>query len=738
MYAGNPIESAQSVREREARVRLQEESAADFTAQLHMIGLTDRAAWLPAVVLFGTLGSAFVMLGLLHQVPSGVTKMGTAGIVASLVSVYGMLHWTASPRAAHVRVSAGVVMIFWGMYLAGPLAPAVIMAALFTVLTPCYLYGPRFAVPYGLIVFTLTGITMGFAPGPQPPADGVMVVFTMFMIVASMIISERRTRSLARYNRRLAYTDPLTGIANTRRLRQRLTNSLKAFTREGQSFALFAIDLDNFKLVNDVFDHGTGDMVLQAVARELADELEPGDLVVRRGGDEFSVLVTGTRERDLDGLCDRLNEAIKRARMETCPTITPSGSVAYVRARTGDDLSSILKRADDALHRVKRALHDIHGEREDFERADTADEALRAQRRHDDFGGVQPVERLGLVKRMLGALSDTVTALNPLWGFTSFTFVPIGLVTGLLAALGQLEPLARLTGAAISAGFVVLGVAGYLAGRRNTPLRYLHPVYLTAIGLLTLAVALAGSAGSALIDVYLMLMLFAYYFFVPRAAALYAVACVLLFSGFAFSSYANAGARVAVSMTVMIVGISLVVKMRSITVSFARTNRELSEIDALTGLANVGALRRRVATAIGTATTSGPRPALISLDLDKFKRVNDHYNHTTGDQVLVAVSRAISETVREEDLVVRRGGDEFVVLTSFNEPHELDALVARLGQAIVHARLRICPDLVASASIGWSPWDIGEDADKLLAKSDVVLHSEKSAARGSRHLRAVS
>ena len=140
-----------------------------------------------------------------------------------------------------------------------------------------------------------------------------------------------------------------------RSLRERISAELGRPSGDGQPFALFAMDLDNFKQVNDRFDHSMGDRVLCAVAAALSEELEPGDLAVRRGGDEFAVLVANPAERDLDELQAALERAIARARTATCPQITPSGTVAYIRTRPGEELGAMMERADQALHDAKVA-----------------------------------------------------------------------------------------------------------------------------------------------------------------------------------------------------------------------------------------------------------------------------------------------------------------------------------------------------------------------------------------------
>lgn len=710
----------------------------DYESALNAVGLNNRSGWVVAAVLYGVGGATCTTLGVLGLLPASITALGIASIAMSLVCVYGLRRWTNSRRAVHARTLIGLTIIFGGAFLTeGTVAASIMMLPLLTLLGPCYLYGFRFAAPYALVVIALTGLAMSHSEGVQTTAHGVVLIGSMLMIVGSLLVTERRTRALASHNSRLAHTDPLTGIANTRELRETLVSRLSAQERDGREFAVFAIDLDNFKLVNDVFNHGTGDLVLKSVAYELANELEPGDLVARRGGDEFAVIAADSRERDLDELRSRLALAIHRARMEVCPAITPSGGVAYVRARDGDDLANILKRADDQLHVVKRAFHNEHGERDSLKRVSFTEEALMSAGTEVAERAAQPVGRQTPFAALREGVTKRFTDRNPLWLYAAVTFAPIGMIILGVSLVGLMEPLSPLAGAAVGGGFLLLSAASLVSGRYQVGPLLMHVMFVAAICMLTIAVADAREAGGSLVDFYAVLMLFSFYFFSPRVAVFYACICALLFSGFTLGvGYADAAVRVAVTLTVMLAAIAIGVKLRSITVRFARTNRELSEIDALTGLANVRALRSHVATAIGAAEVGGRRPALISLDLDKFKHVNDRYNHSIGDQTLVAVARAISESVRDQDIVARRGGDEFVVMGLFDAPHEVNALVARMSQAIVHARIRICPEITPTASIGWTVWEYGDDADCLLRQSDETLHAEKSNTREQNQVRA--
>jgi diguanylate cyclase (GGDEF)-like protein len=166
------------------------------------------------------------------------------------------------------------------------------------------------------------------------------------------------------------------------------------------------------------------------------------------------------------------------------------------------------------------------------------------------------------------------------------------------------------------------------------------------------------------------------------------------------------------------------------TDALARANAQLRELaarDALTGLANRSALYARLDAALAKPA---PTLALMLVDLDGFKAVNDSEGHAAGDRVLVEVAERLRGTATEASMVARLGGDEFVIVVE--APADDDAL-AGLAERLLAALSAPYPD-VQGAHIGAS---IGiaraarEDARSLMRRADAAMYAAKAAGRGA-------
>jgi diguanylate cyclase (GGDEF)-like protein len=157
--------------------------------------------------------------------------------------------------------------------------------------------------------------------------------------------------------------------------------------------------------------------------------------------------------------------------------------------------------------------------------------------------------------------------------------------------------------------------------------------------------------------------------------------------------------------------------------------RFLAEHDLLTGLPNRTLLQREVARRIGNL--DGTRLALLFIDLDRFKTINDSLGHQTGDALLVEVALRLKQAVDVDDFIARLGGDEFLVCVTLGPGGRRDTDIARtiltaLEQPIVAAGR----DLVVSASIGICRFpDDGEDLDTLMRHADLAMYAAKEQGR---------
>jgi len=154
--------------------------------------------------------------------------------------------------------------------------------------------------------------------------------------------------------------------------------------------------------------------------------------------------------------------------------------------------------------------------------------------------------------------------------------------------------------------------------------------------------------------------------------------------------------------------------------------------DALTGLPNRGLLRDRARTAVAHSRQNRTLAALMYIDLDRFKEINDVLGHSTGDRLLQRVARRVLDILGPGDTCARVGGDEFVVVTG---DHPDEASVLALAQRIRRALSEpfaldgVQLDVDASVGLAWAPTH-GDDPDVLLRRADVAMYAAKTRHEG--------
>ena len=159
----------------------------------------------------------------------------------------------------------------------------------------------------------------------------------------------------------------------------------------------------------------------------------------------------------------------------------------------------------------------------------------------------------------------------------------------------------------------------------------------------------------------------------------------------------------------------------------------MAQHDALTDLPNRVLLRDHMEHALAVTRSGGPDLAVLMLDLDRFKEVNDTLGHPAGDTLLRAVAARLLECARETAVVARLGGDEFAVIDYVTDPVvEATALAERITKALCEPFDLGGHQVVAGTSIGIAiaPRD-GIDSDEILKNADLALYSAKGGGRGA-------
>ncbi|MBB2944755.1 diguanylate cyclase (GGDEF)-like protein [Actinoplanes lutulentus] len=205
---------------------------------------------------------------------------------------------------------------------------------------------------------------------------------------------------IAAENEHAATHDPLTGLANRRRLYEH-AGDLYQSTDQAGLFALLLIDLNHFKEVNDTLGHAAGDDVLREVAGRLSDAAAEGDLVARLGGDEFAVLMTGLPTPALathraTSMLTSLDASIEVEGMQI--TVDAAGGIALAAGSGG--VEELMRRADIAMYQAKRtgqptAIYVHARDTADLERLMLTGDLRRAVAEHEFSVEFQPIVDLG-------------------------------------------------------------------------------------------------------------------------------------------------------------------------------------------------------------------------------------------------------------------------------------------------------------------------------------------------------
>lgn len=164
-------------------------------------------------------------------------------------------------------------------------------------------------------------------------------------------------------NRMLAIHDPLTKLPNRILFNERLQSSINLSVRNKQIFGLMFVDLDGFKYINDTYGHKFGDGVLENLAINLKGALRKIDTVARIGGDEFAIILNQiAQENDIHIVAKKIIKAVKKPMYIEDKKILVTASIGVsIFPRDGDTIEVLMRKADEAMYKVKKENKDGYG-----------------------------------------------------------------------------------------------------------------------------------------------------------------------------------------------------------------------------------------------------------------------------------------------------------------------------------------------------------------------------------------
>ena len=159
----------------------------------------------------------------------------------------------------------------------------------------------------------------------------------------------------------------------------------------------------------------------------------------------------------------------------------------------------------------------------------------------------------------------------------------------------------------------------------------------------------------------------------------------------------------------------------------------LAHHDALTGLVNRVALEAQMQSSFASARRDGRQVAVMLIDMDNFKQVNDTLGHHVGDQLLIEIAKRLRECVRASDIVARLGGDEFVIVVQdIENAMSVSSIASKVQRSLGDAYRMDAHTLYSTPSIGISLYPIdGEDAETLIKNADSAMYHAKDQGRNN-------
>jgi len=223
--------------------------------------------------------------------------------------------------------------------------------------------GVAISVFASLLLFLTGPAATGRAGGEHFHYWNVFMGFGVFVVVAYIVSMQAAIRGLLRREEELSRRDDLTGAINRRAFTELLSAEILRMSRYGRNFSLAYLDLDDFKSVNDLRGHASGDRLLRLVGEELRKTIRSSDVVARLGGDEFAILLPETDAVSAEAVIRKVQGMIDELFREGRWDVTMSiGLLTW--ENPPDSCDQALRKADALMYRAKsegknRVCHEV-------------------------------------------------------------------------------------------------------------------------------------------------------------------------------------------------------------------------------------------------------------------------------------------------------------------------------------------------------------------------------------------
>ncbi len=153
---------------------------------------------------------------------------------------------------------------------------------------------------------------------------------------------------------------------------------------------------------------------------------------------------------------------------------------------------------------------------------------------------------------------------------------------------------------------------------------------------------------------------------------------------------------------------------------------QLADTDTLTPLPNRRAFMRRLEAVVQYAARHSTPAAILYIDLDGLKRINDDFGHHAGDAVLLHLARLLTENLRATDMVARIGGDEFGLILDHLDEDDAKAKAKALADYVAEQRIKVgCTDILIRVTIGLAMVRVGESVASLIERADAAMYANR-------------